>query len=83
MRIDSARCIDDTGTPSPLVGEGWGEGASQHFTLSLALPHQGGGNSYEKVWNSSSQINRAEFIVEEAKQMGSKSLMIGVQDGKK
>jgi hypothetical protein len=30
--------------PSPLVGEGWGEGYSERSTLSLALPHQGGGD---------------------------------------
>jgi hypothetical protein len=31
-------------SPSPLVGEGWGEGASTAFTPTPPLPHQGGGS---------------------------------------
>jgi hypothetical protein len=39
--------------PSPLMGEGGGEGVQRsadklngHFPLSLALPHEGGGNQF-------------------------------------
>jgi ATP-dependent helicase HrpB len=31
--------------PSPLAGEGWGEGYTKKAPPSLALPHKGGGNS--------------------------------------
>jgi len=34
---------DRTETPSPLEGEGWGEGEHAIFTPTLTLPHQGGG----------------------------------------
>ena len=46
--IDSALFIRALDTPSPLVGEGWGEGASDHSTLSLALSPQGRGDSLQR-----------------------------------
>jgi len=42
--VDSAQVVGDSNTPSPLVGEGWGEGDSERSTLSLTLPPQGGGD---------------------------------------
>ena len=59
--IDSARTVGDSTTPSPLVGEGWKEGDSEHFTLSLA--HQGRGNRLLeslqfKFANKQSRINK-------------------------
>ena len=50
---DSVQVIRDSGTPSPLVGEGGGEGDSQRSTISLALPHQGGRNELRE----GSQLN--------------------------
>ena len=45
------RIIRSSDTPSPLVGEGWGEGASDHSTLSLALSPQDRRGLPQKTWS--------------------------------
>ena len=61
-------------TPSPLVGEGWGEWDSEYSTLSLALPHQGGGgalreNSQFKFTDKYYRINSVQIEVENLTQL--------------
>ncbi|NOU01919.1 MAG: aminodeoxychorismate lyase, partial [Gallionella sp.] len=55
--IGSARTTRDEDTPSPLVGEGWGEGDSERSTLSLTLPHQGGGDWLPESLQPKLEIN--------------------------
>lgn len=38
--VNPSQDIHSLNTPSPLVGEGWGEGGAENSTLSLALPPQ-------------------------------------------
>ncbi|NOT81816.1 MAG: uracil-DNA glycosylase, partial [Gallionella sp.] len=61
--VNSAQDTHRLNTPSPLVGEGRGEGGTENSTLSLALPPQGGGDelavvpSKIKATGKSFQIN--------------------------
>jgi|CXWL01.1.fsa_nt_gi molybdopterin molybdotransferase len=61
---DSAQVVHNSDTPSPLVGEGWGEGDAERSTLSLTLPPQGGGdwlreNSQPRFKGKQCWINKA------------------------
>jgi len=60
-RVSFIRLIgDDAFSPSPLAGEGWGEGDRRWrfalFTLTLALSHQGRGNATDEVFTMDQRI---------------------------
>ena len=67
MAIDPTRVIRSSGAPSPLAGEGWGEGDSERFALSLTLSHQGRGdwlrrNLKLKLTGEKCRINKRIFL---------------------
>src|SRR5258705_7797425 len=59
--------------PSPLVGEGWGEGwfwtRNLLPPLSLSLPHKGGGNAVEPLVASPGTCSRARIFSQPARRV--------------